>query len=121
MSEKRKPSRTNVSNIYGGTKKSGPPIRKNRKQYQDSWQASLSDQILAQSAGPTTDSMRDNWLAALKLESLQFIENQSGGRRKRMRREQLNKEAIEVTVDRLFSCLQGFAFEFNKVAVGTEL
>ena len=59
--------------------------------------------------------MRDTWLNSLKYDSLQFLENQSGGQLEGTRREQLNKQAMEVTVDRLFSCLQGFAYEFNKI------
>jgi hypothetical protein len=123
MSEKKRTSRTNMSNIYGVAADSGQQVKKSRKRVAsdvDTWRAALSGQILAQS-GANEASMRNTWLHCLKYESLQFLENHTGGRLEQLRQEQLNKQALEVMVDRLFACLQGFAYEFNKVAVGTDL
>jgi hypothetical protein len=123
MAEKKKPSRANMPNIYGTAGGPYPHAKKSRKRHQDdvdTWRAALSGQILAQSS-PSGASMRESWLNCLKFESLQFLESYGGGQLEKIRQEQFNKQAIEVTVDRLFSCLQGFAYEFNKIAVGTEL
>ena len=38
-----------------------------------------------------------------------------------MAQEAVDRQGIEVIIDRLFSCMQGYMYEFNKVAVGTEL
>ena len=46
---------------------------------------------------PASASMRDTWLNCLKYDSLQFLENQTGGQLEKIQQEQLNKQAIEVT------------------------
>jgi hypothetical protein len=122
MSEKKKTSKS-IPHAYDTPKSSGSIARKGRKQTQEeveTWRAALSGQILAQSS-PSSSSMRDTWLSSLKHDSMQFLDDLTAGGRDKIHQDQINKHAIEVTVDRLFSCLQGFAYEFNKVAVGTEL
>ena len=57
----------------------------------------------------------------LKKESSNFIQSSSGGHQKKMAQEAIDRQGMEVMIDKLFSCMQGFMYEFNKVAVGTEL
>ncbi len=119
MSENKQVGIPDFNDAAGGK---NPRSKKSEKQQADvdTWRAALSGQILAQS-GSSSSSMGDTWLNGLKHDSQQFLEHQSGGRLDKIRQEQLVKQAVEVTVDRLFSCLQGYAYEFNKVSVGTDL
>ncbi len=93
---------------------------KNDNNGSDAWRMGLTPQILASSS--LSEELRENsWLDDLKKDSADFLENQTGNRQKKARQDQINKQGIEVIIDRLFSCLQGFMYEFNKIAVGTDL
>ncbi len=86
----------------------------------DSWRMGLSPQILASNS--LSEAMPEqSWLDDLKKDSVNFLENQVGSRHQRMQQDEINRQGIEVIIDRLFSCLQGFMYEFNKVAAGTDL
>jgi hypothetical protein len=116
MSEKQNLDVPDFNNAEGGMDRRN---KKNQKQQAD-WRAAMSGQILAQS-GATGGSTSNTWLNSLKHDSRRFLEHYTGGRLEKIQETQLIKEAVEVTVDRLFSCLQGYAYEFNKVAFGTDL
>jgi hypothetical protein len=92
-------------------KDSGPP---------ESWRMGLTPQILATSS-LSEETQGQRWLEDLKKESHRFIQNSSGNRRQQMAQEAIDRQGIEVIIDRLFSCMQGYMYEFNKIAVGTEL
>lgn len=86
----------------------------------DSWRMGLSPQILASSSLSETTG-EQTWLDDLKKDSVNFLEKHIGNRHQKLQQDEINKQGIEVIIDRLFSCLQGFMYEFNKVAVGTDL
>ncbi len=86
----------------------------------DSWRMGLTPQILANSTLSEANT-EQAWLDELKKDSVDFLENQVGSRHQKMRQDEINRQGIEVIIDRLFSCLQGYMYEFNKVAVGTDL
>jgi len=86
----------------------------------ESWRMGLSPQILASSS--LSDEVTEQaWLDQLKQDSSHFIANRSGSNRKKMAQDAVDRQGIEVIIDRLFSCMQGYMYEFNKVAVGTDL
>ncbi len=70
---------------------------------------------------PSEAPQETNWLDSLKHDSANFLEHQIGSQRARVKKEATDKEGIEVTVERLFCCLQAFMYDFNKVAAGTDL
>jgi hypothetical protein len=86
----------------------------------DAWRMGLSPQFLS-STGLSDQVIEQDWLNDLKKESSSFIKTQIGSNQKRLRQEAVDRQGIEVIIDRLFSCFQGFMYEFNKVAVGTDL
>jgi hypothetical protein len=116
----QKKTRNNMPNVKG--------LAKQAKRSADStdnkdeqWRIALSSEILAKRGLADQEEEEDAWLEDLKQDSRQFLKHRVGVRLDRMKQESIDKEGIEITVDRLFSRLQGFMYEFNKVAVGTDL
>jgi len=97
-----------------------PLKKKENENMPESWRMGLSSQILA-SSNLSEEISEQTWLDDLKNDSSTFIKNSSGNRRKQMAQESVDRQGIEVVIDRLFSCMQGYMYEFNKIAVGTEL
>jgi hypothetical protein len=86
----------------------------------ESWRMGLTPQILASSS--LSDEVTEQaWLAQLKTDSSDFIANRSGKSQNKLAQDAIDRQGIEVIIDRLFSCMQGYMYEFNKVAVGTDL
>jgi hypothetical protein len=123
MSDPRKPLGKNIPGIkITGVQNTNQPIRKKEKEagQPESWRMGLSPQILATSS-LSQDMVEQGWLDDLKKNSVDFIENRSGSRRQKEIQDAIDRQGIEVIIDRLFSCMQGYMYEFNKVAVGTDL
>lgn len=120
MSEKKKGGAPFLNDMAGDPGQQVTKEAKKETEDVNAWRAALSDEILAQSSSGAKN-MLSTWLNGLKYDSLQFLEDYGGGNLEKLHQQALSKQAVEVTVDRLFSCLQGFAHEFNKVAAGTDL
>jgi len=123
MADPRKPLGKNIPGIkITGVQNSDQPARKKDKEEctPESWRMGLSPQILA-SSSLSEEAPEQTWLDDLKKDSVNFIENRSGNRRQKMIQDAIDRQGIEVIIDRLFSCMQGYMYEFNKVAAGTDL
>ena len=123
MSEKKKAWKTTISDIkqVGKEKPSSSKASKDGAHSgKKTWQVALSNQIIANSK-PSQTVPETDWLDSLKEDSASFLQGQIGSQRARLKKETSDKESIEVTVEKLFCCLQGFMYDFNKVAGGTDL
>lgn len=86
----------------------------------ESWRMGLSSDILGNSA-LSDESAELAWLSDLKQESSDFIKTRSGNTNQKAAQDAINRQGIDIVLDRLFSCMQGYMYEFNKVAIGTDL
>jgi hypothetical protein len=83
------------------------------------WQVALSEQILVNHEADTANT-GDEWMAQLKADSMQFLEEKQVPKETRSQ-ESIYKKGIEILIDKIFSLLQRYMYEFNKVAAGTDL
>ncbi len=80
----------------------------------------LSEEILNRHQSDSITSGAD-WMSQLKEQSAQFLSDQRGTESEQNQRDLLYKRGVEVLIDKIFSIMQHFMFEFNKVASGTDL
>jgi len=85
------------------------------------WQVAMSEQILANREGDPNAGVGGDWMARLKAESVQFLDEQRGGSNQLLSKDSIYKKGIEILVDKVFNLLQRYMYEFNKVASGTDL
>lgn len=80
----------------------------------------FSEEILNRHQGDASTS-DTRWMSQLKQQSAQFLNEQRGSISEQNERDLLYKRGVEVLIDKIFSIMQHFMFEFNKVASGTDL
>ncbi|HEY9759539.1 MAG TPA: hypothetical protein V6C97_30555 [Oculatellaceae cyanobacterium] len=80
----------------------------------------LSQQILVYHESEPAESGND-WMYKLKEESMQFLADQKGVELHKLQRDSVYKKGIESLIDKIFSLLQRYTYEFNQIAAGTDL
>lgn len=99
--------------IKGQSPPTSPSVRT-----RDDWQAALVEQILGRSQCEPGQA-GTAWMSQLKQNSAQFLHDQRS--HQPGSRDALYKRTVELLIDKMFGLLQQFMYEFNKVALGTDL
>jgi hypothetical protein len=84
------------------------------------WQVELSQQILVHHQAEPY-SVGTDWMSRLKEDSIHYLQEKQGMDLTQVQMDSVYKKGIEILVDKIFSLLQRFMYEFNKVAAGTNL